>query len=170
MPDQRDILETMQVAVPRSANRIASFTNKAAAYYCAQTHAVTHPEYSWFEGLNVAKNRIFGGYDLYVGNQLLDNQTATATVYPHKLVRQHDSALQEELWLFDERNLLEVDLGGATQPIGLQLKGENVRFLHQQKDRANGWWRPGRAFSLPAAKTRPTPWRWCAKASSTAPP
>jgi hypothetical protein len=48
MPDQRDILETMQVAVPRSTNRVASFTNKAAAYYCAQTHAVTHPEYSWF--------------------------------------------------------------------------------------------------------------------------
>jgi hypothetical protein len=134
MPDQRDILETMQVAVPRSANCIASFTNKAAAYYCAQTHAVTHPEYSWFEGLNVAKNRVFGGYDLYVGDKLLDNQTAAATVYPHKLVRQHGSDLCEELWLFDERNLLEVDLDGAAQPTGLQLKGEGVRFLHQQED------------------------------------
>ncbi len=134
MPDQRDILETMQIAVPRSANRIASFTNKAAAYYCAQTHAVTHPEYSWFEGLNVAKNRVFGGYDLYLGSELLDNQAAAATVYPHKLVRQHGPALREELWLFDDRNLLEIDLDGATQAIGMQLKGENVRFMHQQQD------------------------------------
>jgi hypothetical protein len=122
----------MQMTVPHSANRIASFSNKAAAYYCGQTHAATHPEYSWFEGLNVAKNRVFGGYSLYLGDQLLDNETSTATVYPHKLVRQHGPALQEELWLFDDRNLLEIDLGGVTQPIGLQLKGEGVRLLKQQ--------------------------------------
>ncbi|MFD1871276.1 amylo-alpha-1,6-glucosidase [Hymenobacter bucti] len=134
MPDQRDILETMRIAVPRPDNRIASFTNKAAAYYCAATHAADHPEYSWFEGLNVAKNRVFGGYDLYVGDQRLDNQAAAATVYPHKLERQHGPALQEELWLFDERNLLEVDLSGAPQPVGIQLKGERVNFLRQQDD------------------------------------
>jgi glycogen debranching enzyme len=133
MPDQRDILEAMQIAVPRSANRIASFTNKAAAYYCAQTHAATHPEYAWYEGLNVAKNRVFGGYNLYVSGQRLDNQAAAATVYPHKLVRQHGPALREELWLFDDRNLLEIDLGDATQLVGLQLKGEGVRFVHQQE-------------------------------------
>jgi len=154
MSDQRDILEAMQVTVPRSANRIASFTNKAAAYYCAQTHAVTHPEYSWFEGLNVAKNRVFGGYDLYVGDQLLDNQMAAATVYPHKLVRQHGPALQEELWLFDDRNLLEIDLGGATQPIGLQLKGEHVRLLHQQGDIAFFSAREGK-FVLAVAPRQP---------------
>jgi hypothetical protein len=157
MPDQRDILETMQVAVPRSANRIASFTNKAAAYYCAQTHAATHPEYSWFEGLNVAKNRVFNGYDLYVGGQLLDNQTATATVYPHKLARQHGPALQEELWLFDERNLLEVDLCGATQPVGLQLKGEHVHFLHQQEDIAFFSAREGKFVLAVAPKSAGAP-------------
>jgi glycogen debranching enzyme len=154
MPDQRDILETMQIAVPRSANRIASFTNKAAAYYCASTHAANHPEYAWFEGLNVAKNRVFGGYDLYVGDQLLDNQAAAATVYPHKLARQHGPALQEELWLFDERNLLEVDLGGATQPVGIQLQGEHVRLLHQQEDIAFFSAREGK-FVLAVAPRQP---------------
>jgi glycogen debranching enzyme len=154
MPDQRDILETMQVTVPPSANRIASFTNKAAAYYCAQTHAVSHPEYSWFEGLNVAKNRVFGGYDLYVGDQQLDNKAATATVYPHKLMRQHGPTLREELWLFDERNLLEVDLDGTAQPIGMQLKGENVRFLHQQADVAFFSAREGK-FVLAVAPRQP---------------
>ncbi|TVT41622.1 hypothetical protein FNT36_09320 [Hymenobacter setariae] len=152
MLDQRDILDAMQVAVPRMANRIASFTNKAAAYYCAATHAATHPEYAWFEGLNVAKNRVFGGYDLYLGNQLLDNQLAAATVYPHKLVRQHGPALCEELWLFDDRNLLEIDLDGATQPIGLQLKG--VRLLRQQEDIAFFAAREGE-FMLAVAPRQP---------------
>ena len=154
MSEQRDILETMQVAVPPSANRIASFTNKAAAYYCASTHAATHPEYAWFEGLNVAKNRVFGGYDLYVGAQQLDNQKAAATVCPHKLVRQHDPALCEELWLFDDRNLLEIDLDGATGPIGMQLKGERVRFLHQHEDIAFFSAREG-AFTLAVAPRQP---------------
>ncbi|TGE09679.1 amylo-alpha-1,6-glucosidase [Hymenobacter fodinae] len=128
------VLETMKIAVPPSANRIASFTNKEAAYYCAQTHEVTHPEYSWFEGMNVAKNRVFGGYDLFVGNQLLDNRTANVVVYPEKLVRQHGPGLEEQLWLFDHKNLLEIDLTGATQPVGIQLKGDKVRFLRQQGD------------------------------------
>lgn len=128
MTEPRDILATLPIAVPRAANRIASFTNKAAAFYCAQTHEATHPEYTWFEGLNVAKNRVFGGYDLFVGGQLLDNRLATATVHPEKLVRQHGAA-QEELWLFDERNLLEIDLTGASQPLGIQLKGDKVRLL-----------------------------------------
>ena len=131
MPEPTDLLESMGMAVPAAANRIASFTNKAAAYYYAQTHAPTHSEYSWYEGLNVAKNRVFGGYDLFVDGQRLDNHTADVTVYPQKLVRRH-GLLEEQLWLFDERNLLEVDLTGATQPVGIQLRGDNVAFLHEQ--------------------------------------
>jgi hypothetical protein len=77
-----DVLETMKVTVPRQDNRAVSFTNKAAAYYFTQTHETNHPEWSWFEGMNVAKNRVFGGYDLYVGDQKLDNRTAEAVVYP----------------------------------------------------------------------------------------
>ena len=133
MPAPPDLLATLPIAVPRVANRVASFTNKAAAFYCAQTHEATHPEYSWFEGLNVAKNRVFGGYDLFVGGQLLDNRLATVTVYPERLVRQHGAA-REELWLFDERNLLEIDLTGASQPLGIQLKGENVGPVRQAGD------------------------------------
>jgi hypothetical protein len=36
MTEPRDILATMPIAVPRAANRIASFTNKAAAFYCTR--------------------------------------------------------------------------------------------------------------------------------------
>ncbi|RSK46338.1 amylo-alpha-1,6-glucosidase [Hymenobacter perfusus] len=153
---QPDVLETMKITVPRSANRVASFTNKAAAYYCAQTHEVNHPEYSWFEGLNVAKNRVFAGYELFVAGKPLDNRVAEVTVYPHKLVRRHGPAVQEELWLFDEKNLLEIDLTGTTQPIGIELKGEKVLLLRQQDDLAFFSAREGR-FVLAVAARRPQP-------------
>ncbi|RPD48667.1 hypothetical protein DNI29_08620 [Hymenobacter sediminis] len=151
-----DVLATLPIAVPRAANRVASFSNKVAAFYCAQTHEVTHPEYSWFEGLNVAKQRVFGGYDLFVNGQLLDNRQAAVTVHPEKLVRQHGPQLQEELWLFDEKNLLEVDLTGASQPLGIQLKGDKVRLLRQQGDVAFFSAREGN-FVLALAARQPGP-------------
>lgn len=156
MTEPRDLLATLPLAVPRTANRIASFTNKAAAFYCAQTHEATHPEYTWFEGLNVAKNRVFGGYDLYVGGQLLDNRQAAVTVGPDRLVRQHGPALQEQLWLFDYKNLLEIDLTGARQPLGLALKGDKVRLLRQAGDLAFFSAREG-DFVLAVAARQPGP-------------
>lgn len=126
-----DLLETMRIAVPAADNRPVSFTNKAAAYYFTQTHDTNHPEWSWFEGMNVAKNRVFGGYDLFVGDHKLDNRLAQVTVWPQKLVRRHGSALTEELWLLDDKNLLEIAVTGTEAPVGLALKGEKVTLLHE---------------------------------------
>jgi glycogen debranching enzyme len=134
-PSADALLDAMRVAVPREANRPVSFTNKAAAYYFTQTHDTNHPEWSWFEGMNVAKNRVFGGYELFVGGVSLDNRAAEATVYPHKLVRRHPAAgVTEELRLLDERNLLDVRVTGARGPLGLQLKGDKVTFLRQEQN------------------------------------
>lgn len=135
-PSASDLLAQMRVLVPRAANRPVSFTNKAAAYYFTQTHDTNHPEWSWFEGLNVAKNRVFGGYELFVNGQPLDNRAATeVTVYPHKLVRRHATGAVEELWLLDERNVLAVDLSQTNgAPVGLRLKGDKVNFRRQQQD------------------------------------
>jgi glycogen debranching enzyme len=156
MTEPPDLLATLPLAAPRAAHRLASFTNKAAAFYCAQTHEATHPEYSWFEGLNVAKNRVLGGYDLFVDGQLLDNRLAAVTVGPDKLVRQHGPALQEQLWLFDYKNLLEIDLTGASQPLGIQLKGDKVRLLRQAGDVAFFSAREGH-FVLAVAARQPGP-------------
>jgi glycogen debranching enzyme len=148
----RNILETMKVSVSRQDNRAVSFTNKAAAYYFTQTHETNHPEWAWFEGMNVAKNRVFGGYDLFVGDQKLDNRLAEAVVYPQKLVRRHGPALTEELWMLDGKNILEISLQGATQPLGLALKGDNVRFLRQHGNIAFFSAREGNYLLAVAAK------------------
>ncbi|WBO85915.1 amylo-alpha-1,6-glucosidase [Hymenobacter yonginensis] len=135
-PSAPDLLAQMRMVVPRAANRPVSFTNKAAAYYFTQTHRTDHPEWSWFEGLNVAKNRVFGGYELWVNGQPLDNAAATeVAVYPHLLQRRHAGGAVETLWLLDERNVLAVDLDQThNAPLALHLKGEKVNFLRQQAD------------------------------------
>ena len=122
------ILDKMTMSVDRKANRAVSFTNKEAAYYFTQSHVTDHPEHAYFEGFNVAKNRIFGGYLLYADGQELDNGRAAVQVTPYKMVRTHGS-LSEELWLFDYRNVLEVSLDGANQEIGIALKGKTLEFL-----------------------------------------
>ncbi|OPA73324.1 hypothetical protein BVG16_29415 [Paenibacillus selenitireducens] len=129
--ENTSILDDMKMFVPREANRAISFTNKEAAFYFTQSHQTNHVEYAFFEGLNIAKNRIFGGYTLFASHQLLDNQKAEVWAYPYKMVRRHEE-LTEELWMFDHQNLLEIRLIGAQGTIGIALKGEHLTYLNQQ--------------------------------------
>ena len=86
------MIDRMKIAVPASANRPVSFTNKEAAYYYTQTHENNHEEWSWFAGMNIAKERIFSGYRLFTGDKELDTRLAEVTVYPYKLVRRYGQA------------------------------------------------------------------------------
>ena len=117
----------MKIVVPASANRPVSFTNKEAAFYYTQTHLNNHEEWSWFEGMNIAKNRIFSGYQLFAGERELDTRKAEASVYPYKLVRTYIPGLVEELQLVDYKNSIGISLTGTNGPIGIRLKGEKVK-------------------------------------------
>ncbi|WP_152392060.1 amylo-alpha-1,6-glucosidase [Paenibacillus guangzhouensis] len=131
---QASKLDEMKIYVPREANRQISFTNKEAAFYFTQSHVTNHQEHAYFEGMNIAKNRVFGGYTLYAGGSLLDNQQAKVWVYPYKMVRQHGGGLTEELWMFDHKNLLEVRLTGTLQTtMGITLKGEQLSVMEGQE-------------------------------------
>jgi len=130
------LLDKMKIYVPSDENRPVSFTNKEAAFYYTQTHLNNHEEWAWFEGMNISKNRIFSGYELIVGNQKLDNRKSEAWVFPYKLVRKHAPKLVEELWLIDYKNAIEVNITGATQPIGISLKGEKVNSLGKTNNTA----------------------------------
>jgi len=130
------ILDKMKIYVPVAENRPVSFTNKEAAYYYTQSHQNNHKEWAWFEGMNISKNRVFGGYELTVGNQILDNQKSEVWVYPYKMLRKHATKLVEELWMIDYKNVIEVSLTGATQAIGISLKGEKVNYLSNTENTA----------------------------------
>lgn len=127
-------LDSMKMNIPVSANRSISFTNKESAYYYMQSHETNHPEYSWFEGMNIAKNRIFGGYNLYSDGQLLDPCKADVWVYPYKMVRQFSPTLYEEFWMIDYKNILDISLIGASNRIEIELKGRNVKFKTQSPE------------------------------------
>lgn len=125
---EKSILNEMQTFVLREENRSISFTNKEAAFYFTQSHLTNHPEHAYFAGLNIAKCRIFQGYQLYEDSSKLDNQNSKVCVYPYKMIREH-GPLTEELWMLDYKNVLEVSLTGAQQQIGLELLGDNVKAI-----------------------------------------
>jgi len=133
---QAEMLDRMKISVSAVANRPVSFTNKEDAYYYTQTHLNNHPEWAWFEGLNIAKNRIFSGYQLFVGNKKLDTQQAEASVYPYKLVRSYPAKYVEELQLIDYKNIIDVSLNGTNERIGITLKGEKVHYLSSKNNLA----------------------------------
>jgi len=133
---QTEMLDRMKISVSAAANRPVSFTNKEAAYYYTQTHLNNHPEWAWFEGLNIAKNRVFSGYQLFVGGKLLDTQQAETSVYPYKLVRSYPEKWVEELQLIDYKNIIDVSLSGANEQIGITLKGEKVHYISSKDNLA----------------------------------
>lgn len=133
---QTEMLDRMKISVSATDNRPVSFANKEAAYYYTQTHLNNHPEWAWFEGLNIAKNRVFSGYQLFVGDKKLDTQQAEASVYPYKLVRSYPAKYVEELQLVDYKNIIDVSLNGANEQIGITLKGEKVHYLSSKNNLA----------------------------------
>lgn len=126
---ESNILDEMKIFVPVVANRPVSFTNKEAAYYYTQSHENNHDEWAWFEGLNIAKKKMFQGYEIFAGEKPLDNLQAEVWVYPYKMVRLHPCGLIEQLWMFDDQNVLEVSLSKGSGNIGIRLKGDEVNFL-----------------------------------------
>ncbi len=134
---RRDVLDEMKIFVTKEENRSVSFTNKEAAYYFTQSHQTNHPEHAYFEGLNIAKKKMFSGYELFVAGDKLDNLDSRVWVYPYKLLRKHGSNVTEEMWMFDDKNIMEVSMEGADHPIGIRLKGDGVKYLGN--DTATAW-------------------------------
>lgn len=128
--DSLNLLDQMKIWVPKDENRAISFTNKKAAYYYTQSHEANHPEHAWFEGLNIAKKRIFSGYELFIQDSLLDNKKAEVWVYPYKMERKHTNGFTEEFWMFDQINALQVSFptAGVIDWLSIKLKGDKVKL------------------------------------------
>ena len=130
------LLDGMMIEVQENENRPVSFTNKEAAYYYTQSHTNNHPEHAWFAGMNIAKSRIFHGYQLYRNAIPIDNKGAKVQVSPYRMIREQKGGLKEEVWMFDYKNALEITLSGNVENIGIQLlevpflsKNENTAFF-----------------------------------------
>jgi glycogen debranching enzyme len=120
-------LKELAVPVSPGDNRAVSFTNKQSAYYYTQTHRNSHPEHAWYRGLNIAGRRVFNDYHLIVDGTTLDPAMAQVVAFPDALVRTYQNGVTETLRLFDNRDLIQVTLIGASGKVGLRLSGDQVR-------------------------------------------
>jgi len=126
-PGRTVTLESLAIPVTRAENRAVSFTNKRSAYFYTQTHRNDHPEHAWFRGFNLAGRRVFNDYQILAGGTALDPSTASAVVRPDALVRTWPNGIVETLRLFDERDVVEIEVSHAPAGVELRLTGDQLR-------------------------------------------
>jgi glycogen debranching enzyme len=121
-------LDALAVTVSPRANRAVSFTNHRSAFYYTQTHVNDHPEHAWFRGFNIAGRRTFSEYRLTVDGVALDPASSLSVVVrPDALVRTYPNGVVETLRLYDDRDVVSVEVQGSTGNTELSLAGETVR-------------------------------------------
>lgn len=122
-------LDSLAIPVTAAENRPVSFTNKRSAYFYTQSHVNDHPEHAGFSGLNIAQQRIFAGYDIRVDGRRLDPAAAAVTVWPDRLLRRWSDGISETLRLFDDRDLVEIEVTGTDGSVEVTPLGEGVEPL-----------------------------------------
>jgi glycogen debranching enzyme len=121
-------LDDLAVPVARTANRAVSFTNRRSAFYYTQTHVNDHPEHAWFRGLSIAGRRTFSDYHITVADEVLDPALASRVVVrPDALLRSHPSGVTETLRLYDDRDVVGIEVTGAHGEVALTLSGDMVQ-------------------------------------------
>ena len=91
------------IAIPSGQSREYSYTDKNGGFYYGMTS--TDDWGDWFAGWNIYAKRIFADYRLYVDGERLLRENARTSVYPDKLVRSYEEAV-ETFCLVDEPKLL----------------------------------------------------------------
>ena len=83
--------DNLGVTVTPEENREYSYTDKKSGYWYGTTH---QEELQWYSGWNMAKKRILADYTISVDGKELDRSEAECTVYPDRLVRKWDNAVE----------------------------------------------------------------------------
>lgn len=100
------LTDSLGVQVTKEENREYSYTDKKAGYWYGTTH---QKDLQWYSGWNIAKKRIFADYTISIDGKPLDRSEAECTVYPDRLVRKWDNAV-ETFRMLDNRPILHVSL------------------------------------------------------------
>jgi glycogen debranching enzyme len=178
-------LESLELPVMRAANRAVSFTNRRSAFYYTQTHVNDHPEHAWFRGLSIAGRRIFSDYRITVAGEVLDPARSSAVIVrPDQLLRAYPSGITEILRLYDDRDIVGIEVTGALGDAVLTLSGDMVQADGEAGDdrffvsaaeapgaptMAIAVRRSGHMFLVCAAATRASAGELCAEAGRNEP-
>ena len=114
----------LSITIPDGQSREYSYTDKNGGFYYGMTS--TDDWGDWYAGWNIYAKRIFADYRLYVDGERLLRENARTSVYPDKLVRRYEKAV-ETFCLVDEPKLLYVRMDSVQgKQISFMLMGENV--------------------------------------------
>ena len=135
--------DTIGIDVTAEQNREYSYTDKKSGYWYGRTHQEKAQE--WFAGWNIAKKRILADYSLGVNGQSLNRPEASCTVYPDRLVRKWNNAV-ETFQLVDDLPIIYIGIQTEADSISCQLDmgliaevistADQLLFIpHEAKDR-----------------------------------
>jgi len=111
------LTDTLGVQVTKEENREYSYTDKKAGYWYGTTH---QKDLQWYSGWNIAKKRIFADYTISVDGKPLDRSEAECTVYPDRLVRKWDNAV-ETFRMTDNLPIIHIDLETDAEATSIDL-------------------------------------------------
>lgn len=114
-------IDDLGISIPDGSSREYSYTDKNGGFYYGMTSTD-----DWYAGWNINAKRIFADYRLYVDGERLLRKDAHTTVYPDRLMRRYDNAV-ETFCLLDEPRLLYICVDSVQgNQISLMLEGGNV--------------------------------------------
>lgn len=109
--------DELGVKVSAEENREYSYTDKKAGYWYGRTHVEAA---DWYSGWNMAKKRILADYTLSVDSKALDRSEAECTVYPDRLVREWDNAV-ETFRMIDNLPIIHIAVESDSEVTSISL-------------------------------------------------
>ena len=110
-------IDSLGVTVSAEENREYSYTDKKAGYWYGRTHAEAA---DWYSGWNMAKKRILADYTINLDGKPLDRSEAVCTVYPDRLVRKWDNAV-ETFRMIDNLPIIYINVETDAQNASISL-------------------------------------------------
>ena len=125
------------IAVTADENREYSYTDKQAGFWYGRTHQEAA---DWYSGWNMAKKRILSDYTLSVDGKPLDRSDAECIVYPDRLERRWDNAV-ETFRMLDNHPVIHIALVTDSDDTAISLNPDLIADSYQSE---------GRTFYIPA--------------------
>ena len=110
--------DSIGISVTAEENREYSYTDKKSGFWYGRTHQGESRE--WFAGWNMAKKRVLADYTIAVDGSVLDRSEASCVVYPERIVRQWNDAV-ETFQLVDNLPIIYIGIETAGQEISCSL-------------------------------------------------
>ena len=122
--------DSLGITVTLEENREYSYTDKKSGYWYGHTHSVAS---EWYSGWNIAKKRILADYTINVDGKPLDRSEAECTVYPDRLVRKWDNAV-ETFRMIDNLPIICINVETDAETVSLSLDHSLLEYESYMKD------------------------------------